>query len=136
MKTFISKLRVLLNKQKVRFLLVGGFNTVFGYSMFLFVNLLIGTFAGYLVSLVVAQILSATVAYKLFQAFVFKEGSRGFKAYLRFQSVYIVPLAVNMVVLPVLVELFGFEIYLAQAVFSLGWIVASFFVHKNFSFRK
>jgi len=132
----IGKFRVLLNKQKIRFLLVGGFNTAFNYGMFLFVNWFLGSFAGYLASLVVAQILSASVAFRLFQALVFKEGSRGFKAYLRFQSVYIVPLAVNMVVLPVLVELFGFEIYLAQAVFSLGWIVSSFFVHKNFSFRK
>ena len=131
-----SKLKSLISKQKIRFLLVGGFNTLFGYFMFLFVNLVIGPYFGYVSSLVIAQIISASVAYKLFQRFVFTDGSKGFKAYARFQSVYIVPLAANMVVLPVLVEFFSLEIYIAQAAFSTGWIVASFFVHKNFSFRK
>jgi putative flippase GtrA len=130
------KLKAFLNTQKLRFLIVGGFNSAFGYFIFLLVNLTLGSLAGYLVSLVVAQVISASVAYMLYRALVFKEGSRGFRAYAKFQSVYIVPLAVNMVALPILVELLNFEIYLAQAVFSLGWIVASFFVHKNFSFRK
>ena len=102
-----SKLKSLISKQKIRFLLVGGFNTLFGYFMFLFVNLVIGPYFGYVSSLVIAQIISASVAYKLFQRFVFTDGSKGFKAYARFQSVYIVPLAANMVVLPVLVEFFS-----------------------------
>lgn len=104
--------------------------------MFLLVNFVFGQAFGYLLCLVIAQIISASVAYKFYQFFVFTEGSRGFKAYSRFQSVYVVPLVANIVALPVLVEVFNFNIYFAQALFTLGWIVASFFVHKNFSFRK
>lgn len=130
-----SKLRSLISKQKIRFLLVGGFNTLFGYFMFVLVNSFMGPSGGYLVSLLVAHMISSTVAFNLYRRYVFQDGLVSPLAFIKFQSVYLVPLISNLVILPILVEALDWNIYIAQAAFSLTWVVGSFFAHKYFSFK-
>lgn len=130
---------ILLSKmwanQKLRFLTVGGFNTVFGYAMFSLDYFLLGKHIGYVGSLITSHLIASWVAYVLFTRVVFTTGSRGVVAYLRFQSAYVIPLLLNAICLPLLVATLMVNVYLAQAVFASGWTIASFFVHKYFSFR-
>ncbi len=130
-----AKLKALLGKQKIRFLLVGGFNTVFGYSMFTLMYFWLGSLTGYVITLLAAHLVSSTLAFVLYRRFVFNDDSASASTYLKFQSVYLFPLVSNLVVLPLLVEALNWNVYLAQATFSVGWVFASFFAHKNFTFR-
>ena len=126
---------MLLGNQKIRFLLVGGFNTVFGYSMFALMYFWIGSRTGYVITLLSAHLLSSTLAFFLYRRFVFNEHASGASTYLKFQSVYLFPLVSNLVVLPLLVEALKWNVYLAQGTFSFAWVFASFFAHKKFTFR-
>ncbi len=54
----------------------------------------------------------------------------------RFESVYLGALAVNMVLLPVLVELAGLPVIGSQLLITAVTVVSTWFAHKHFSFRR
>ena len=135
MKKFFGKLRAFLNKQKIRFILVGGFNTAFGYALFALVSTLFSKQVGYIGALLMAHAVSSSLAYSLHSRLVFNDGHRGPRVFLKFQSVYVVPLLTNLLALPVLVEFLKAPVLLAQAAFSLSWVALSFLAHRDFTFR-
>ena len=135
MSTLGAAISKLLTKQKFRFLIVGGFNTFFGYAAFAITHVSFGAFVGYLGALLIAHAISSTMAFALYKRFVFLEGQHGLTTYLKFQSVYVTPLVANLVALPLLVEILNCPVLLAQAGFSIAWVGLSFVIHKRYTFR-
>lgn len=123
-------------EQGLRYLLVGGFNTVFGYGLFALLLYLADDRVHYLVILVAATIVAVLVAFVGYRYVVFRVRGNVLGDFARFSVVYAVALAVNIVALPVLVEGLGVPVLLAQAVVVMGTVVASFFAHRSFSFRR
>lgn len=126
----------LLGDERIRFLLVGGFNTAFGYFVFVVVQATLGHWIGYIGSLYTSHVLASLVAFVLHRRLVFRVSGNLVIDFLRFQSVYLVSLAVNTIMLPFLVEILGWNIYLSQAVIVVVTVTASFLGHKFFSFRR
>jgi len=120
----------------LRYLLVSGFNTVFGYGLFALLLTLAGDRLHYLVILVVATIVAVLVAFVGYRYFVFGVRGHVLRDLGRFSLVYIGAFAVNAIALPLLVEGFGTPILLAQAFVVAGTVVASFMAHRSFSFRR
>ena len=56
--------------------------------------------------------------------------------FVRFASVYVVSLAINTLILPLLVEVAGFDPLIAQAITVVVTTLVSYFGHKYFSFRR
>lgn len=54
----------------------------------------------------------------------------------RFLLVTAIPIGVNLAVLPVLTTVFRWPVLLAQLIFTVAWVLASFFLHRGFSFRR
>lgn len=134
----IALIKRLLRDERIRFLLVGGFNTVFGYALFVVFELLIGRTLGYFVSLYAAYVVAVVVAFLLHRHFTYRVTGTGnvIIDLLRFASVSLVALAVNTVALPVLVELAGLQPIVAQAIIVVVTTLISYFGHKLFSFRR
>jgi putative flippase GtrA len=128
----------LLANQKVRFLLVGGFNTVFGYAMFAgFYRLLFADLPlGYLLSLALSYAIAVTVAFFLYRRFVFPVVGRLCRDFLAFLGVNAVAILVNFALLPVLVEILGVYPLVAQAVVVVCTTLISYFGHRSISFRR
>lgn len=126
----------LLGDERVRYLLVGGFNTAFGYAVFVIVQFFFGQWIGYFASLYSAHLIASIVAFTLHRRVVFRVSGNVIIDFLRFQSVYIVALAINTVMLPLLVEVFHWNVYLAQASIVFVTVVVTFAGHKYFSFRR
>lgn len=124
--------------QKVRFLLVGAFNTGFGTAVFIALHLLAGAHLHYLGVLLVSHVVAVLVAFALHRRFVFQVAGTGsvLVDLLRFESVYLGALAANLVALPVLVELAGMRVVPAQVLVAALVAVLSWFGHKHFSFRR
>lgn len=120
----------------VRFLLVGGFNTVFGYACFVGLQQTLGARTHYLVVLLIAHIISVLVAFVLYRMLVFQVTGRILGDLWRFWSIYLVALAINLVALPLLVELGGLPVVLAQALVLVGTVGLSFLAHGRFSFYR
>jgi putative flippase GtrA len=125
-------IRALLAREQVRFLVVGGVNTLVGYGFFALILL----FAGYLVSLYLSYAVAVSVAFVLHRRFTFRVSGNVAVDFARFVGVYVVSLAVNTAVLPLLVEVAGFHPLAAQAIALLITTLISYVGHKWFSFRR
>ena len=128
----------LLADERVRFLLVGGFNTVLGYALFALLQITIGHVIGYLGSLYMSYAIGIAIAFVLHRRVTFRKSGTGtiWVDFLRFVGVYVVSLAINSVLLPLLVEVAGITPLIAQAIAVVTTTVVSYFGHKFFSFRR
>ena len=122
--------------EKLRFLVVGGFNTAMGFGIFSLLQFVAGDVLSEVGVLLVSHMIASTVAFILHRRVTFKVEGNLLKDYLRFQTVFIVPIGINLVVLPFLVRVMGVNVYLAQAVISVVTVTVSYFGHKYFSFRR
>ena len=121
--------------QRVAFLLVGGVNTVVGFLCFAGFLLLLGQ-RRYLVVLVCAHVVSVLIAFVLYRFVVFRVRGHVLADLWRFETVYLSALAINLVLLPVLVEIARLPVLLAQALIMLVTSAMSWVGHKNYSFRR
>jgi putative flippase GtrA len=125
-----------IREEGLRFVLVGAFNTLFGFALFALLLHLAGGRVHYLVVLFVATIGAVLMAFAAYRTFVFRVRGRLLRDLARFSLVYVVALAINAVALPVLVEVCGVPVLPAQAVFLVLTVIASFLAHRSFSFRR
>ena len=121
--------------QRVAFLVVGGINTVVGLLAFAAFLVLLGQ-QRYLTVLVCAHVVSVLIAFVLYRLVVFRVRGHLLADLWRFETVYLSALAVNLVLLPLLVELAHLPVLLAQALIVVVTSVMSWLGHKNYSFRR
>ena len=131
--------------QFVRYLLVGGFNTLFGYCLFAFLNWLfmgrLGKYS-YMYASCLASIFSITVAFLGYKWFVFRTRGNYLREWLKCVGVYGSSALIGLIGMPILVPLLQAHIrrperasYIAGAIMMLVTALFSFFGHKNVSFR-
>lgn len=135
---------ILRYAQLIRYLIVGGFNTVFGYGCFAGLNyLLTGRVPyAYMVASIGSSVIAITVAFLGYKWFVFKTKGNYLREYLRTYVVYGSSSILGLLLLPILVALVGRFLknqilvpYVAQAIAIPLVVVSSFIGHKRFSFR-
>ena len=124
--------------ERLRFLLVGGVNTVLGYGLFALLELTIATVIGYLGCLFITYAIATVIAFVLHRRFTFRVDGTGtvIVDFLRFSVIYLITLAINTLTLPALVELAHITPLIAQAAIIVVATTLSYFGHKFFSFRR
>ena len=130
--------------QKVRFLLVGGFNTVFAYLVLNFLNILFGLVLKDALSkvaianlaLVIQYILTINVSFITMRYYVFQSHGNWRKEWLKAWSVYIFLYLINAPVLTFMMSVLGWSTWLAQGVYLIFSTIITFLLHKYYSFRK
>ena len=118
-----------------RFLVVGGWNTLFGYSSFALLYFLFSTIVHYFLIIAVSTIINVTNAFLCYKFVVFQTRGNYVREYLRFYVVYAVPIGMGFVLFPLLIEGLRMNPYLAQAVITVLTIAISYFGHKRISFK-
>jgi putative flippase GtrA len=131
--------------QALRYLLVGGFNTCFGYGLFVAFNYLfrgLGIYGSEIASLL-GNVIAITVAFLGYKWFVFHTHGNYLREWLRCISVYGTSMLFSLVMLPPLTLLLRRWLGPAQmasnvaaAILIVVPVVASYFGHKHFSFRR
>ena len=131
--------------QVVRYLLVGGFNTCFGYTLFVAFNYLfrsLGVYGSEIASLL-GNVIAITVAFLGYKWFVFRTHGNYLREWLRCLSVYGSSMLFALVMLPPLTLLlrrwYGHSQMasnVAAAILTVVTVAASYFGHKHFSFRR
>ncbi len=131
--------------QAIRYLMVGGFNTIFGYVLFVSFNYTFRRFGVYgseLASLV-ASIFSITAAFLGYKWFVFRTKGHYLREWLRCISVYGSSMIFTLIMLPPVTLLLRrwtprqqLASNLAAAILAVVTVAASYFGHKHFSFRR
>jgi putative flippase GtrA len=126
-----------------RYLIVGMFNTVFGYSSYVVLTALLTPYIpyAYVVAGVLSNLLNITVAYFNYKWFIFKTKGNYLREWLRCLLVYSGGMATGAVLLPIVVLalrlLTPFKSsapYVAGALLLIVNVVLSFIGHKKFSF--
>ena len=129
-----------IRDQRAAFLVVGALNTVIGigwFAVFLVtVGQLWGQPWGYLAALACSHVLSVLCAFVLYRFVVFRVRGHVLADLWRFETVYLAALAVNVVLLPVLVEIAHLPVLLAQALIVVVTSVMSWVGHKHYTFRR
>lgn len=131
------------HRVKVKFVLVGIWNTIFGYSVFclldiLFSNLLATRYIAYMSAMVLGQIIAIINAYIFHKYITFKSRVRGREMMLeffRFSMTYAVIFCLNLILLPIFVEIFNIRPKLSAAMLILMCTAISYLGHSRFSFK-
>lgn len=124
------------HEQKVRYLIVGGWNTVFSYASFTILYLLLRGFLHYTIVLVINYVISITNAYICYKFFVFKTKGNHFREYFRFYLVYGIVFIINLALLPFAVEILKLNPVLSQGGIVFFAAIIGYLGHKNFSFKE
>ncbi len=120
----------------LRFILVGVWNTVFGYLAFVGAYSLVTSLGlHYLWAAAPAHILAVTNAYLSHRTFVFRDRSRRMESLFRYSLVHWGYFGANITLLPLLVGFVGLHPLAAQAVLVIFTATTSYFVHTFFTFR-
>ncbi len=127
-----------------RYLVVGVWNTLFGYASFAALTAILTPLVpySYMVASLLSSILNITVAFLGYKWFVFKTKGNYLREWTRCVMVYSGSIAIGLVLLPVLVVLIrhitSYERgapYIAGALLIGVSVVFSFVGHQKFSFR-
>lgn len=127
-----------------RYLLVGAWNTFFGYGTFALFTAVLNPIVphSYIWASLLSSLLNITVAYFGYKWFVFKTKGNYLREWMRCVAVYSGGIAFALIALPVLVVLirrntrFVAEApYIAGALLTVVVVVYNFLGHKKFSFR-
>ncbi len=131
--------------QVVRYLLVGAWNTLFGYGLYALLTYLLTPLIpyAYMAAALLGTLVSITVSFLGYKIFVFRTRGNFLKEYLRCYVVYGTSSVVNLALLPVLVAVLNLYVspqvyspYIAGAILTCGTVVASFIGHQQYTFAQ
>jgi putative flippase GtrA len=132
--------------QLLRYILIGGWNTVFGYTCFFLMNRWLATVMpaySYLAASLASSLVAITVAFLGYKWFVFRTKGNYLREWLRTLTVYSGGVLVSTLTLAPLVGLIRHTTryqteapYVAVAMIALFNLISSFLGHRHFSFRR
>jgi len=123
------------HQTQLRFLVVGGWNTVFGYGLFAglyYAASRIGLH--YMAAAVLSNLIAVANAYFCYKWFVFKTQGNYLREFLRFNLAYAGIFAFNLAALPLLVNAASLSPLMAQAIVLVASVALSYLMHSRFSF--
>lgn len=122
---------------KLRFLMAGAFNTLIGLLAYPFLYLLLTPHGvNYMLVLVITYVITVTVAFLTNKFFVFRTVGNHLREFGKFVTFYLAHFTVNIIALPILVEIVKMNPLWAQLVFAGMVIVSSYFWHRHITFAK
>jgi putative flippase GtrA len=130
--------------QFVRYLVVGAWNTLFGYALYAALTAVLTPLIpySYMVASLLSNMVSITVAFLGYKWFVFKTKGNYLREWARCVVVYSGAIAVGLALLPILVAIVRHYTryqrqapYIAGALLTGVSVVFSFVGHRKFSFR-
>jgi putative flippase GtrA len=123
-------------RQQILYLVVGGWNTLFQYGVFVVCWYLLHDHLHPDVVLLIAYLIASINGFLGFRYIVFKPVSHPLLEYMRFQMVYVPLLVVNMIGLPLLLKHTSLGAYAIQALFGAFSVVVGYVGNKYFTFRR
>ena len=120
---------------KIRFLLVGGFNTSVSYVIFALICLIVGE-QYYQASLACSWIISSVISFTTQRYLVFNVEGNLFKQYCKCCTTWVFSYIINATLLEIFVQKLDLNVYLAQIVATLACAVFTYILFKTFAFRK
>ena len=116
---------------KIRFILVGGFNTVFAYVLFV----ILSCFIGYNISLILTYIVATNLSIFTMRYYVFASKGKWLEQYTKALFTYVLLILANYVFLYVAIEIMQQKVWVAQAEYTILSTITLYLVHKKINFK-
>lgn len=129
-------MRKYLERKPLRYLLAGGWNTVFGYATSVGLYALLADKLHIAVIAAIANIFAITMSFLTYKLFVFKTSGNWLLEYCRSYIVYGGMAIFGIVLIWIFVDIWKWQIWYAQALVILITVGASYLGHKFFTFKK
>ncbi|MFG1686358.1 GtrA family protein [Nonomuraea sp. NPDC049269] len=122
--------------QRITYLLGGALTAAIYYGILVAGLLLLRDTVPYLLVVVVSHFATVVIVYPWYRLVVFSgAGVSWLVGYLRFYAVGLSFLLSSVIGLPILVELIGISIFLAQALVIMASVSISYLIHRSWTFR-
>lgn len=121
--------------KKFRFLLAGALNTLIGLGLYPLLYVFLSNKLGYMGILGLSQFICVTFSFLTNKFFVFKTKGNTKSEYLKFFMFHMAYLMLNVIGLPVMVELLRMNPMAAQTIFASFIAVTSYYWHNLITFR-
>ena len=129
---------------KIRFFIIGVWNTIFGYLVYitldyLFTFVFTKRYMAYMTAAVISNVIATTSAFLFHKHITFKSTVRGkgvIIEYIKFYSTYTITTILSFALLPFFVEVLKIDPKLSGALLIPVIAVFSYFGHSRFSFKK
>src|SRR5664280_509139 len=121
-------------REQLLYLVVGGWNTLFGYAAWALLQYVLGDHLHYLVVVVLSWPIAVLNAYIGYRYVVFRSRGLVLRELPRFSLVYVLTLLVNLALLPIALRVTPFNIYVVQALLTGVVVVCSYLAHRYYSF--
>ncbi len=132
---FPKTLQALIDDRRVRYVLTGGGSAAVSYLIFSVTWLLASQWLHYLVVAVWTNLATAVVMYPVYRRLVFKATGPWLAGFFRFYTVFISGLVAGLVGLPLLIEVVGVPVLLAQMIMTVAVPLISYQVYRLWAFR-
>ena len=120
--------------ERARFLVVGGWNTLFGYGCFVVLYSLLHERLHYLLIGLLAHAIAVVNSFACHRLLVFRSRGPLLNEFFRFNVAHLFVLGFGLVCLWLLVTTFQFNPLVGQAIVTSATVVLSYFAHRRFSF--
>jgi putative flippase GtrA len=124
-----------VRSEHVKFVIIGVYNTLFGYFAFAGLHLGLPS-VNYMFVLILSRELSVVSAFIAYRWLVFKVKGGVLGDFGRFWLVYSGALVLNLLALPFFVEVVGLNVLVAQAVTIVLTVICTWIGHSHFSFKR
>lgn len=126
----------LLRSERARYLVVGGWNTAFGYGVGVAAYLWLSHVLQTVWIAALANVVSITMSFVMYKIFVFRSKGRWLAEYLRCYVVYGGTSLLGIAMLWLLIDRLHLTIWSAQAMIIASTVAVSYLGHARFTFRR
>jgi putative flippase GtrA len=130
-----GRARLRVRPEHVKFVIIGIYNTLFGYVAFAGLHLGFPR-VNYMFVLIVSRELSVVSAFIAYRLLVFKVKGGLLGDFGRFWLVYSGALVLNLLALPFFVEVVGTNVLVGQAMTIVLTVICTWIGHSHFSFKR
>ena len=117
---------------KIRFLIVGGFNAGVSYLIYSAFCIILGEHA-YQIALALAWIISSVVSFTTQKFFVFRAKGNWMKEYLKCCTTWVFSYMINAGLLEIIVKVLHINVFIAQIIATLSAAVFTYILFKKFA---
>jgi len=126
---------LIAHREKLLYLIVGGWNTLFQYGVFSLCWYLLSPVWPPTPILLISYVIGSVNGFLGFRYIVFKPTRHPLLEYLKFQVVYLPLLVLNLVGLPLLLKHTQLNAYAIQALVGVFVVIVAYVGNKYFTFR-
>lgn len=135
LQSMLTILKQYAQSKKIRYLIAGGWNTLFGYSSGIALYYTLSTHMHIVLIAILSNIIAITMSFVTYKLFVFRTHGNWIGEYFRSYIVYGGMAVLGIGLLWAMVDGLSIPFWLAQGLVIVVTVFVSYFSHSRFTFR-